>query len=125
MLFLDLDRFKEINDVEGHAAGDAALRIVGERLRHLSRSGDVIARIGGDEFVILAPTDHRQAEALAERVRASLSRPIAVGQASFVVDVSVGVATAATAAGIRRLLTAADDAMRAEKAAHRLTAAGS
>lgn len=120
VLYCDLDRFKSINDDHGHDAGDAVLRAVSSRLRQAVRSADVIARIGGDEFVVLAQADRAQAEHLQERVRAQLAPPIVDDLGSFEVGVSVGLATATTAVGVRELLTTADAAMRRDKAQHRI-----
>ncbi len=122
VLYCDLDRFKAINDGHGHEAGDAVLRVVGERLRQVVRGGDVIARTGGDEFVILVHAPREQAEDLAERVRRRLGEPIADRLGTFIVGASVGVAAGTTASEVRGLLTAADDAMRIDKAIRRLAA---
>lgn len=93
ILFLDLDRFKTVNDTLGHAAGDEVLRQVAARLGNLAREGSTIARLGGDEFVILqtgvsTPDD---AAKLARRVIRALSIPYAIGGQQVVVGVSVGV----------------------------------
>ena len=71
VMFLDLDRFKSVNDTHGHDAGDALLIGVGERLRRIVRGGDTVARLGGDEFAIIAQgiSDHRSASAMADKVR--------------------------------------------------------
>lgn len=120
LLYCDLDRFKAVNDVHGHDAGDAVLRVVGQRLRQVVRSGDVIARMGGDEFVVLAHATPEQAEHLAERIRTRIAEPIVDRLGTFEVGISVGVATATTGAEVRGLLTAADDAMRIDKAIRHL-----
>jgi diguanylate cyclase (GGDEF)-like protein len=73
LIMADIDRFKEINDRLGHAAGDAALRIVGETARRAVRSADTVARIGGDEFAVILPdTDAEGAFLFAERVREAI-----------------------------------------------------
>lgn len=117
LLYCDLDRLKSINDHWGHDAGDVVLRTVADRLRNVVRAADVIARIGGDEFVILAQTDLEQAALLAERVRDSMAEPIVDARGRFEVGMSVGVATAATPDEVSDLLARADAAMRRDKAA--------
>ena len=78
VLFVDLDRFKEINDAYGHPVGDQILCQAADRLRACLRDSDTVARIGGDEFAILLPDPQSNAEALrvAERIRESLHRPV-------------------------------------------------
>ena len=94
ILFLDLDRFKNVNDSLGHAMGDALLCAVAGRLRALVREDDTVARLGGDEFVILLPEirDDDDARHVAEKVIAELAKPITVGDQSVSVGVSVGIA---------------------------------
>ncbi|MGD1038653.1 MAG: diguanylate cyclase [Roseiarcus sp.] len=93
ILFLDLDRFKEVNDMLGHNVGDELLRNVATRLLETVRNGDTIARIGGDEFVVLqtgisAPED---AARLARRIIKSVGEPYRIGEDEVVVGVSVGI----------------------------------
>ena len=81
LIVLDLDRFSEVNNVHGHAVGDAVLRRVARAMTGAVRTGDIVARYGGEEFVIIAPTSDRdQAIELAERIRAAVAaeagRPI-------------------------------------------------
>jgi diguanylate cyclase (GGDEF)-like protein/PAS domain S-box-containing protein len=94
LLFIDLDGFKEVNDRFGHDAGDEVLREVARRLKHVCRASDVIARVGGDEFVVLAEADTSRAtiEALSARLAQTLRFhfPVAGGEAA--VSVSIGVA---------------------------------
>ncbi len=95
MLFVDLDKFKAVNDNLGHDVGDRLLVAVSERLAELMRDTDTIARLGGDEFVILAEELENQGEAmaLAGRVLDSLERPFPLGTAEVAMLASVGVAT--------------------------------
>lgn len=94
ILYLDLDDFKEVNDRRGHAAGDAVLRTIAQRLRGIVRASDSIARWGGDEFVILL-TDARSpedAEGVARLVVATVGEPVPVEGVQVRVGTSVGVA---------------------------------
>ncbi|MDX3659256.1 EAL domain-containing protein [Streptomyces sp. ID05-26A] len=96
VLFIDLDKFKVINDSLGHSTGDEVLRIVGSRLSRSSRRGDVVGRLGGDEFTVIAygVTSPDEAEAIAGHVRAELNRPITVDGRQLHVDASVGIVLA-------------------------------
>jgi diguanylate cyclase (GGDEF)-like protein/PAS domain S-box-containing protein len=96
VLFLDLDRFKWLNDSLGHAAGDELLVEVAARLRDTMRAEDTVARFGGDEFVVLCQdvADQAEAEALAGRLAAVLAAPIVVAGEETTVTVSIGIAYA-------------------------------
>jgi diguanylate cyclase (GGDEF)-like protein/PAS domain S-box-containing protein len=93
LLFIDLDKFKAINDNLGHEAGDRLLQSVSERLAELMRDSDTVARLGGDEFVILAEEIEGDGEALAlaERVLDALERPFPLGSAKVTIVASVGI----------------------------------
>src|SRR5207248_6051566 len=80
VLFVDVDRFKLINDSLGHAKGDQVLVTVADRLRAALRPGDTVARFGGDEFVVLCEdvTDEAEATAIAERLRETIGEPMVV-----------------------------------------------
>jgi diguanylate cyclase (GGDEF)-like protein/PAS domain S-box-containing protein len=93
LAFLDLDNFKHINDSFGHEAGDAVLRAVAQRLRDNMREDDTIARMGGDEFVLLVcnPVSHEQVADLVERIRASIMAPVAVEDQEIHPGTSIGV----------------------------------
>jgi diguanylate cyclase (GGDEF)-like protein/PAS domain S-box-containing protein len=93
LLFIDLDRFKAVNDNYGHKVGDRLLISVSERLEEMMRDSDTVARLGGDEFVILAQDIESDSEAvaLAERVLHALEEPFVVGSAEVSMPASVGV----------------------------------
>lgn len=114
LVFLDLDRFKQVNDRFGHDVGDALLVCIAERLRNAMRKQDSVYRLGGDEFTAILPAiDEVAAGALAERLLAVLSAPISVGgeQIDFVTP-SIGLAFApAHATSASMLVKAADQAM--------------
>ena len=94
--FVDIDRFKVINDALGHAAGDAVLRQVAERLASVVRRDDTVARIGGDEFVVLAQLvrGHAELRDLAERIADTFTEPFVAGGETIEVAASVGAASA-------------------------------
>jgi diguanylate cyclase (GGDEF)-like protein/PAS domain S-box-containing protein len=94
VLFGDLDGFKNVTDALGHDAGDEVLVHVAERLRTAVRAGDVVARWGGDEFVVLCPTVEGidDAARIADRIRASIEAPFRVGPGLAKIGISVGVA---------------------------------
>lgn len=94
IFFVDLDRFKHINDTVGHAAGDEVLRCVGKRMRDLIRDSDTVARFGGDEFVlILHLSDNNSAMYhLAEKLIEEINKPIPFGHHSCNVGASIGIA---------------------------------
>ena len=93
VLFIDLDRFKTINDSLGHAAGDELLRTVAERLQGLMRKGDTLARIGGDEFVVVleALRAAEDAAMVAQKIITELSLPYAVAAGSVNCSASIGI----------------------------------
>lgn len=94
LLFLDLDRFKHVNDAYGHIVGDRLLSTVAARLLTCLRSDDVVARLSGDEFVVLAEQNSagQTVEALAERIRRTIAEPFEVAGEHTYVSVSIGVA---------------------------------
>ncbi len=112
--YADLDRFKEINDTLGHAAGDAVLVEVGQRLLASSRSHDLVARLGGDEFLVATRVPRTAAAGVIERVRAALDFSLTWQGTSVDVRASVGIAVSDGHEG-PSLVTAADAAMYADK----------
>ena len=112
-LFVDLDRFKEINDSFGHPAGDELLRQLGGRLEGSLRDGDLLVRLGGDEFaVVLSGGDAAYATAVAERLTVSLREPFALHSVSATIGASIGIAVAPVdATDSARLVWCADVAM--------------
>jgi len=114
LMFLDLDEFKEINDTLGHAAGDALLRAVGDRLREHLREVDTIARLGGDEFTVIVESisGRERAEALARKIVDLFALPVTVGGQDLTVTCSVGITLRPEDADdAEELLKAADIAM--------------
>jgi diguanylate cyclase (GGDEF)-like protein len=91
--FLDLDRFKQINDTLGHAAGDQLLQDVAKRLRLCVRESDTIARLGGDEFVVLLPelSDVKHAGVIAEKILLAIAKPFTLIGHEFRVTASIGI----------------------------------
>ncbi len=118
VLFLDLDRFKSINDNYGHAAGDHLLTSVADRLRAAVRGEDLLARLGGDEFVVICHevTYTGEAETIAERVLLAMAHPFFVGDDELAISSSIGIALSDSTTRGRRdsaetLLHDADAAM--------------
>ena len=93
VMFIDLDRFKVINDTLGHEVGDAVLREVAQRLRHNLRASDVVARLGGDEFVVMIPEldSGSQAETAARKVLAALVAPMLIAERELALTASIGI----------------------------------
>jgi diguanylate cyclase (GGDEF)-like protein/PAS domain S-box-containing protein len=95
LLMLDLDRFKQINDTYGHAAGDVVLQATGKRLRDNLRESDLVARLGGDEFAVVLPgSTSEQGLTIAASLRAALTAPVAFGRWRLETSASAGVALA-------------------------------
>jgi len=113
VLFLDLDRFKLINDTRGHAAGDVVLQAVAERLRAAVRPSDTVGRLGGDEFVVVCEeaVGVWEATVLGERLIRTLEEPFPVEGGEVFVTASVGIAIAERSTSADDLLRDADVAM--------------
>lgn len=94
ILFMDLDKFKPINDTYGHQVGDEVMKLVAGRLERFARSSDTVSRFGGDEFVTLAYDCAKQdAKALAERLIKAIEEPMKIDQLTLQLSASVGIAT--------------------------------
>ena len=118
LLFLDLDRFKEVNDALGHKVGDALLVEVAQRLRSCLRTSDIVARVGGDEFVVMLRSMQplEAAEMVASKIIGSANEPFRFEAHEFRVGISVGIAvSSASAIDGETLLSRADLALYAAK----------
>ncbi len=116
IMFCDLDDFKTVNDTLGHAAGDELLVAVADRLSNSLRAVDLIARFGGDEFVVLLEDhDAEAASKAAERMMAALSREITLRERNIFPSMSVGIATSLHGGSAEELLRSADTALYTAK----------
>jgi diguanylate cyclase (GGDEF)-like protein/PAS domain S-box-containing protein len=119
VLYLDVDDFKSINDALGHAAGDALLKQFGQRLKGQVRASDTVARVGGDEFVVLMEgfnsLDHLRS--VAGKIIEAMQPPFDLADRSIHVSASIGVATSPPSSTWEEVLHAADSAMYEAKAA--------
>lgn len=118
VMFIDLDRFKEINDTLGHSAGDAFLIEVGARLNTVLRESDTASRLGGDEFILLLPdTDAQAAAHIAEQLLEAIALPYQVENYTVIVTASIGIAIYPhDGESLESLLRGADTAMYRAKA---------
>jgi diguanylate cyclase (GGDEF)-like protein len=119
ILFIDIDRFKQVNDRLGHEAGDQLLFAVADRLRQCVRSNDTLARLGGDEFAVLIEdaADLAQLTALAERMLGALAQPFRVNGQELTATASIGIAVdAGERSPAHEVLREADIAMYRAKA---------
>lgn len=122
VLFLDLDRFKAVNDTLGHEVGDQLLAQAAQRLKTCVRASDTVARLGGDEFTAILPTLDTEArvDAVAQHIIDALSAPFDLGEHRVSVGASVGIAIyPVDSQDLSGLLTCADQAMYAAKHAGR------
>jgi diguanylate cyclase (GGDEF)-like protein/PAS domain S-box-containing protein len=118
LLFVDLDRFKAVNDRHGHAAGDALLSTVGRRLAACVRPTDTVGRVGGDEFAVLVHGARREADAVpvAQRIQRALAASAPLGAVEVHASASIGIALSSECEGAEELLSCADRAMYRAKA---------
>jgi two-component system cell cycle response regulator len=121
VMFLDLDRFKEINDTHGHAVGDAVLKEVAKRFAQHTRQEDTVCRNGGDEFLYLAmnPQGTANIERIAGKLLTVIGQPVDLGNLQVVIKASIGIAVyPGNGTNVKELIRNADTAMyRAKKAA--------
>jgi diguanylate cyclase (GGDEF)-like protein len=125
-LFVDLDGFKQVNDIWGHLAGDRVLQVIAERLRDSVRPTDLVARYGGDEFVVLAEGlhRHRDLQRLARRIEREARQPILIEGQKLILSASVGFARQnASLTSVEALIAEADRAMYRTKFLNRRMAA--
>ncbi len=118
VISFDLDCFKQVNDTYGHPAGDEVLRAVGERLRAVCRAGDLVARMGGDEFtaILYDVPSSEFVEAIAERIRATVAEPVPFEGVNLVVGASIGTCLVPDqASNLQAALKIADDMQREAK----------
>ncbi len=120
VLYCDLDGFKAVNDLHGHAAGDEVLRQVAERLRRCVREADLVARLGGDEFAVLCPgSSAADAEVLSDRIRAAIAPEFTILDLTVQIGISIGMSH--TTLGLDQdSVAAADRMLVAAKAARRM-----
>ncbi|MGQ0442723.1 MAG: diguanylate cyclase domain-containing protein [Methylophilaceae bacterium] len=118
LLYLDLDKFKQVNDTLGHQAGDDLLQSVARKLLAILRLEDTVARLSGDEFAILLPRTNQQegAHLVAQKIVQEINKPITLNNQSTLVSASIGIAICSTKlSGADKLLRAADAALYAAK----------
>ena len=136
VIFCDLDGFKEVNDLAGHAVGDAVLVEAAARIRSVLREGETVARLGGDEFVVVLEPWHRRPDEherdqdppdvavdVARRVSAALSRPVVASGSAYVLSASIGIAHT-TGAHAEELLSAQELLEQADAAMYEAKSKG-
>ena len=120
VIYVDLDRFKVINDSLGHAVGDRLLEVIADRIRSTIRQSDVAARLGGDEFSVIArDASSLEAWALAGRLLDAIGQPVDLGDATVVVTASIGIVIGGSASTAEDMLRDADASMYRAKEAGR------
>jgi diguanylate cyclase (GGDEF)-like protein len=117
LLLCDLNGFKQINDRLGHHAGDELLRLTGQRIKRVARVSDLVARLAGDEFVVLCPGIERDGDlhAVADRVTEAVAEPATIAATEIVPGMTVGAAVAREGDDVADVMQRADEAMYAAK----------
>lgn len=121
LYLIDIDGFKEVNDQYGHMTGDHLLQVIAQRFRDIQRAGEMVARVGGDEFAFLVngnaeDSGHYPYQPLAERIIAQVTAPVGFSEGALTIGCSVGIATfPGTANDVCSLMVQADKAMYAVK----------
>ncbi len=123
LMYIDIDHFKKVNDDHGHAAGDEVLRVFGQRLSACVRAGDLVARVGGDEFIVLVEdlSSAATAELIARKLTIAMGEGIPFEAATLHVTASIGIAFSMHPAVAKTLTSAADAALYTAKKAGRNT----
>ena len=114
LLYIDFDRFKQINDTLGHDVGDKLLQEVGNRLKKCLRQQDTVARLGGDEFILLFPeiSNHEDAGTLAQKLLDTVRPPVIIGEHELNITLSIGIGLYPDdATDLKRLIKCADEAL--------------
>lgn len=113
VLFCDVDRFKQVNDTFGHTAGDEVLRVLAQRTRECVRASDIVARMGGDEVMVVlwGLSDPEDAMTIAEKIRSSAAMPISTGEGIVHTSMSIGVTAVNANETADALIARADSAM--------------
>lgn len=122
VFYIDVDRFKSVNDLYGHQVGDELIVVLAERLREMTRPSDVAGRLAGDEFIVVCPADRtspEEAAALAERLGRRMSEPIDINGRTIKLTVSIGLATSEGLTSAGKLINVADVAMYQAKSSGR------
>ena len=124
VIYIDLDGFKAVNDDHGHAAGDAVLAAVGERLNRIIRSEDCAARLGGDEFAVIASGVGTPSRGLPDRIREAFATPVFVGDLELGIGASIGFHRSEPGDDLGLALRLADAAMYNQKRRRRRQTGG-
>jgi len=118
LLFLDLDRFKLVNDSLGHSVGDELLRIVAQRLQASVRAGDLVCRLGGDEFIVLLPFERaevidigKKAHKIASHITAAINKPIRINEHDLRAHISIGISHFKASDSVETIIKRSDNAM--------------